>query len=1381
MASLQGALVVALVAAFLLPGLGASGLLDPWEMDRAAVARRIAGSPQVLVIDVDSGLLTPLQEAFGTGLSLRRIDGAGKRGARQALGSAAGELKQQITHALVLDVVAAVDGREGDALVPAVRNLDEIMDQNRGIAIIAVAPQEQHDALRQALARGMVERDRATAEAERLRKEAEARKAAGLEPEKDAAKDKKEADKKDADKKAKKDQDEADVEAPARLQRWHWTTPEQAAATLGEHCPSPWSRIQHKVDGFAVQAPWLDTVLVAASLSVFGPSEGAARLPGAAIALLIGLLLFIAMSRLRGTAAGWLTVLVYATLPLTLGAARLVTLEQSATLGVALVGLGLALGVTRRGLWWGAWVGLGLMILFLGRGLGGLSMGVAMAAGVALTVGWRRRGIAAIACGSLMALGAAAWIVLSDDHSPLLRSFRFTRMPFAGGLPDDQRDFSALVGQLGFGLYPWGPIFLLGIGRRLFEASEGERDDGLGAALVMGFGAPLLIGMALLPGFHHVVAPVSAMVAAICGLLLVDVLAGRVSGALIALLVAVPALLLHREIGKQASTMLRFVAHDPPFGDGRGSQIWPGELGLPRGLRAVVLLAVFAFAFGLARPVATVRRVIGRLQGVTAAAWALATVAILWALDAVISLGTRVDVLLGAQASRTGYGYDRVWATIQGTRPEVVAAATLFAVGLLVALLITIGRSRDWHKARVVRLFADICWPMGLTVVALLVTAAAAIGVLISGAMVAVDVRAIGWGEALMSGGASAAFWLPMGTALLALVLTLAVRLLSSRWRLLDAAGPGLWSRLLAAISRTPALSVGMPVLVGVAGLGIGASQIAGTWSYGFLAACWCLVIAVGMTIAGRSRGDLSGWAAALIAVAITAWGTIFTVLAARYVAEGQDGWDYLSRVLLTAPDAALLLLLLVGLAINRVALGVPLIDALRSWALWLAGRVERPRWAVSLLVVAGIVLSGGYAWTLLPGLSLHFSQKHLVARVAEAGGAADDDSGLPRTFKYIAGGRGGVQNNFYTQNMPTLSDREALIKVLAGRNAAARVTDFGPSGGSATLAIPGWNPINDKDKDGKRDAPAWFGITAAADGVKLKTRPPVPEGKVGWTDGQWKGAKLHGAGRPVEVLESDEDSLTLARPTRFVADDVRRGAFSLDRLERRDADPEASAMAAITRFVVLPKTLFSGVNKAFRSANDGRHIALLDARSSRLVLAASNLTAGQPDQNWLRKAILDEADYNVLEGLNRISVDFDGQMELIGWRLAEASVRRSQKYKLDLYFRVHKSPTRSYMMFMHPHPLHRDLWPHDWYTGGKKDAKRCTGCFQTDHWLAGDIVHMPVEQEVPLGTSSGAHDIILGWYNPLTDKRVPIRAASGKGVRKHGDNRVVVGRLQVR
>ena len=71
--------------------------------------------------------------------------------------------------------------------------------------------------------------------------------------------------------------------------------------------------------------------------------------------------------------------------------------------------------------------------------------------------------------------------------------------------------------------------------------------------------------------------------------------------------------------------------------------------------------------------------------------------------------------------------------------------------------------------------------------------------------------------------------------------------------------------------------------------------------------------------------------------------------------------------------------------------------------------------------------------------------------------------------------------------------------------------------------------------------------------------------------------------------------------------------------------------------------------------------------------------------------------------------------------------------------------------------------------------------CFQTNHWLQGDLIADSFEQEVPLGTNSGPNEIILGWYSPSGEQRMTLLSATGDGVVKHSDNRVTIGHLQIR
>ena len=1350
---LQGPIAAIVALAVVLPGLGASGLLDPWEMDRAAVARLVAGAPQVLVVDDDSSLLSRLDEAAGDAMALRRVPTSGDGAAATGLSRAPNELNERVHHAVIVDADAVLSGRKGDDGADLLASrLDALRANNRGTAIVLVSARPV----------GQLRRKLGEARARLLQASHRGQFTEHALP----------------------PADKAAALWPLMPSDELIATPERAAETLREAAPSPWTMVQHKAAGTSAQAPLLDTWLTAAAMRVMGPSEWSARLPGAVLLAATAWWTVACSAALFGTAGGWLALLVLVTMPLAIGGARIVTLHDSATLGVALVSLGMAMGAVSKGRWWWLAVLIGLDVLLLGRGLGGLSIGAAIVAAYAAATGDRRPAMLGVLAAALGGLALAAWVILANDTSPLLRAMRFTQVAFSGGLPDDRRDLAELISHLGFGLYPWGPVFLLGCGRMLFSADPDQAQRRRDIALLLGFGAPLLATAMLAPKFAHTALPVAAIAAVITAALLVDVLRGRVHGAVLALLVIVPALLLHREIGKDAGVMARWLAFDPPLGDDKAAYTWPQELAMHKGARRLVLLLTIGFALALARPVDAAKRLLAALQTRRATLWAMAVLAIAWVLDVLISAGTRLDVLLRAEAVRTGYNYDRVWTTIQMTRPEVIAGAATFVALLVGALLSDVGRRRGWGAGRLAALFSRISGLLGKDIIAAAALVGAAIGLLVNGGIVLVSIQRVGVGDVLTEGLTSAAFLVPALLLVLAALAQRAPTALGHRWEWLAADRDTVVSRLLATVGRGGWLLLVALAAVAIAGVGVGASQVAGTWTYGFLAACWGLALAVVLTIGGRVKADPGGWAAAALLAAIVVAAGVWAVLVGRLLLEPTGpGWRYVPRLLLLAPDSAVLLALVAGVGLNRWAVSNGTVAVARRGALWLAGLGQRPGPAVGLLGAAAALLLAGYAHGLLPGMSLHFSQKHLLARVEAAGGTVDSD-GLPRTFKHAGGGRSSIQTNFYTRSMPTIADRDTVLDLLAGHDVGTRVSDYGDLGRSLDLAISGWRDDNDQDGDGKRDKPAWFGIAKKIDGLSLTAELPSTgaEGskRPGWAKDQWKGARLHAAdGHEIAILGNSADTLRLAAPTALIGGDVRRGAFSLDMNTGEGAHRSSSAERG-ARFVVLAKDRFSELNDAFRRKHQ-RHIPVLDARSSRLVLAASALPKGHEDGNWLRKAVVSEEELKKRPGLTRVSINWDDSMEMVAYHLQARSVRRSQKYVLTMYLKVHKAMQHSYKLFMHPHPLHRDLWPLDYKRETKATEKRCSGCFQTNHWRPGDIVVFPIEQEVPLGTNAGAQDVIVGWYDPLTDKRLQLISAEGPGVIKHRDNRVTVTKLQVR
>ena len=1366
----QTGVTVLVLSALLLPGLGRAGLLDPWEMDRAAVARRMAAGPRVLVVQSSKGALLPALERAAPqhyGLAHAAEQDATAPAAMQL---AIGWLGKQIAHAVVVDADAVLTerGAKPDLRVATdvlAGQIAQIADANRGTAIVLVTAQPETSALREALARA-----RAKALQQTLRSAALGTAVFGGEAIERAF---------------------SGLLSGAET----FTTPGALPQTLAKVATSPWQLPVHKHDGQTVTTPWLDAALTGLSLRLLGPSETAARLPGALLAILTGLLLVIAVRRLWGPTEAWLVLLVYATLPMTWGLARTVTFEATAPLGLTLATLGLALGAAGRAKLWLLWWIAGLTVLLLGLGMTGLVTATVVAFTATVVLGdLRRLGLATLI--ALAFLGIAALVIYrGDPDDQMLRSLRFTWWSFGTGPDAVHRDFAWFIGQLGFALYPWGVPLVIGMARLLgspgAQGQDGGHEDPLpdrvrpGAVVLCALVAAVAVDAILIRQFNHFVAPIGPLAALVTAVMLGDLLAGRVGGRVVALVVALGTLLLHHELGKEAAAVTRFVAFDPPLTMGTGEPQWPAELQLPRSLRAVALLAVLAFAFGAASPAATVRAAIEKLRKPRAAAWAVGTLGILWALDALISLGTKLDVLLKAQANTTNYNYDRIWVTIQGVRPEVIAGAVLFTLLVVIALLVSLKDRATLERNTLTRLPFQLGTLLQWSTAALALSGAAALAALVSGSAVLVHVQNVSWGTALATGLGSAPFLLPVFVAIVVVV----VRALTDKLAALDPlADDSLLAALSLGVRHHFALALGMALLAALAGIGIGASQAAGTWSYPYLVSIWAFSLLIGFTVVGRAQFRASGYAWPLVGVGLVVAGSIFAVLAKRYVtdttlaaAPGQESVEhrealkYLLRVLLTAGDAGLLVALALLVGFNRLALRHIRVGMVVEFALATVHRLQRPAVAVGALVLAGAAFSTAYAFSLLPNLAVHYSQKHLLVKIAEAGGTAKDPQGAPRTFTYGSARTGG-DNNFYTQSMPRIEDRAAVLDLLADKNVATRITDNAEGGATRQLALAGWSDALDGNHDGKRDMPAWFGIATQVDGAQVQVK------QAGWKTNQWQGASLLGPDGKVAVavLSNTADTLTLAQAPTLTADDPTRGAFTLDSGTVSGATQHA-ALQPVQRFVVVPKDGFSELNHAYRQANAGRQIPVLDAASSRLVLASNRLKAGQADENWVRKAVITQQQFEQIPGVTKMYANFDNSIELIGFKLAEPAVARSQKYKLTFYWRVKKPTSTSWKLFMHPHPLNLDRWPLTQPDPSEDENKPCNGCFQTNHWLAGDVIADSFEQEVPLGTQSGPNEIILGWYNPSNDTRMPVIAATGEGVVKHGDNRVTIGQLQVR
>jgi 4-amino-4-deoxy-L-arabinose transferase-like glycosyltransferase len=160
-------------------------------------------------------------------------------------------------------------------------------------------------------------------------------------------------------------------------------------------------------------------------------------------------------------------------------------------------------------------------------------------------------------------------------------------------------------------------------------------------------------------------------------------------------------------------------------------------------------------------------------------------------------------------------------------------------------------------------------------------------------------------------------------------------------------------------------------------------------------------------------------------------------------------------------------------------------------------------------------------------------------------------------------------------------------------------------------------------------------------------------------------------------------------------------------------------------------------INRAYRSATR-RHVFVADARSARMVLAASQPIDGVENQNFLTEVLLDEAPRTMTQ---RVGANFDRRIELIGYDLdlpGGDHVSPGQRFAITWYFRVLARPPSGYQPFVHIDGpgmrIHGDHEPVD-------------GAYPLRLWDVGDIVADRQELSVPVTYRRTNLTIYMGFY----------------------------------
>ena len=145
-------LVCAVWALIGLPGLGQNGLWDPWEMDRAHVARQMTGSPSVLVVEdtENAAELGPIGQwlvlRYGDMLHVSVPEKGPGKGVTQKLEKAVKKLDNAVYQLVILDVSTVVEDPRAQAQVEQLIGwVERVESRNPGTEVLCLVPLPAED------------------------------------------------------------------------------------------------------------------------------------------------------------------------------------------------------------------------------------------------------------------------------------------------------------------------------------------------------------------------------------------------------------------------------------------------------------------------------------------------------------------------------------------------------------------------------------------------------------------------------------------------------------------------------------------------------------------------------------------------------------------------------------------------------------------------------------------------------------------------------------------------------------------------------------------------------------------------------------------------------------------------------------------------------------------------------------------------------------------------------------------------------------------------------------------------------------------------------------------------------------------------------------
>jgi hypothetical protein len=144
------------------------------------------------------------------------------------------------------------------------------------------------------------------------------------------------------------------------------------------------------------------------------------------------------------------------------------------------------------------------------------------------------------------------------------------------------------------------------------------------------------------------------------------------------------------------------------------------------------------------------------------------------------------------------------------------------------------------------------------------------------------------------------------------------------------------------------------------------------------------------------------------------------------------------------------------------------------------------------------------------------------------------------------------------------------------------------------------------------------------------------------------------------------------------------------------------------------------------------------------------------------------ERNFQLPDQVVPISAVINDEIELVGYRLHDQTVKAKKTFGLTLYWRSLNIPKDNYTVFVHA------VGP-DQNIRGQWDSTPVGGNYPTSGWLPGEIVEDHYEVLMGRDVPPWKYDIFVGMYDSLSGARLPLSSLKAPV----SDNRVWLTRVQ--